>query len=338
MEISPLVLESENKNNNNMDIKFKSTEIFDFLIDDKKYILKLSYNNEILAFEILEKNELSLKDFNLYQNYEQLKQIDKYFLLFENIEEIFNSLKRLISDKNLSLIKGENEIKIEIKNSLTNKYFFINIPLKDKNINNKIEILFNCIISLTKKVSDLENQIKDSKNENKKNLEEYENKNKEIEKKFNAKIEILQNQINDLKKNKESITNDISQNKIFQNSSIIKAEEVDLILSWLEKKPKNISLLLDSKIDGDLNSTFYEKCKNKSPTMVFVKTTDNLRFGGYTSVIWPEEGYNKDSKSFLFSLDKKQKYKIKQNEKAIYYCKDSCFCFGSRCDLYIDNN
>ena len=60
MEISPLVLESENKNNNNMDIKFKSTEIFDFLIDDKKYILKLSYNNEILAFEILEKNELSL--------------------------------------------------------------------------------------------------------------------------------------------------------------------------------------------------------------------------------------------------------------------------------------
>ena len=151
MEISPLVLESENKNNNNMNIKFKSTEIFDFLIDDKKYIIKLSYNNEILAFEILEKNELSLKDFNLYQNYEQLKQIDKYFLLFENIEEIFNSLKRLISDKNLSLIKGENEIKIEIKNSLTNKYFFINIPLKDKNINNKIETLFNCIISLKKK-------------------------------------------------------------------------------------------------------------------------------------------------------------------------------------------
>ncbi len=46
-------------------------------------------------------------------------------------------------------------------------------------------------------------------------MNEYENKNKEIEKKFNAKIEILQNQINDLKKNKESITNDISQNKIF---------------------------------------------------------------------------------------------------------------------------
>ena len=46
-------------------------------------------------------------------------------------------------------------------------------------------------------------------------MNEYENKNKEIEKKFNSKIEILQNQINDLKKNKESITNDISQNKIF---------------------------------------------------------------------------------------------------------------------------
>ena len=217
---------------------------------------------------------------------------------------------------------------------MTNKYFFINIPLKDKNINNKIEILFNCIISLNKKVSDLENQIKNSKNENKKNLEEYENKNKEIEKKFNAKIEILQNQINDLKKNKESITNDISQNKIFQNSSIIKADEVDLILSWLEKKPKNISLLLDSKIDGDLNSTFYEKCKNKSPTMVFVKTTENLRFGGFTSVSWPKSGFIWDDSSFLFSLDKRKKYIIKQKDKAIYYSGYS-FCFGSKCDLYI---
>jgi len=324
METPLKPLEPENKNN--MENKFKSTEIFNFLIDEKKFILKLSYNNEILSFEILEENELSLKEFSLYRNYEQLRQIDKYFLLFENIEEIFNSIKRLISDNNLTLVKGENEIKIEIKNTLTNKNFFINIPKKEKNVNNKLEVLFNCIISLNKKVTNLESE----NNNLKQNI-------KEIEKNFNEKIEILQNQINNLKKNNENIGNNVSQSKIFKNSSIIKSDEDDLILSWLDKKPKNVELLLDSKIDGDLNSKFYEKCQKKSPTMVFVKTTENLRFGGYTSVNWPENNYNKDSKSFLFSLDKKQKYKIKQKEKAIYYSKDFCFSFGGGCDLYIKN-
>ena len=40
--------------------------------------------------------------------------------------------------------------------------------------------------------------------------------------------------------------------------------------------------------------------------MVFIKTTENLRFGGYTSVSWPDEDYGTDDKSFLFSLDKKK--------------------------------
>ena len=39
--------------------------------------------------------------------------------------------------------------------------------------------------------------------------------------------------------------------------------EVELIFSWLENKPKNIILLLDSKKDGDSTSTFYNKCVGK---------------------------------------------------------------------------
>ena len=122
---------------------------------------------------------------------------------------------------------------------------------------------------------------------------------------------------------------------MFKNSNIIKSEEINLILSWLDKKPKKVNLLLDSNIDGDLNSTFYEKFKNKNPTMIFVKTTENLRFWGYTSVNWPEKDFNKDDKSFLFSLDKKKKYRIEEKEKAIYYSNNTCFCFGNGCDLYI---
>ena len=71
--------------------------------------------------------------------------------------------------------------------------------------------------------------------------------------------------------------------------------------------------------------------------MVFVKTTENLRFGGFTSVSWPKSGFIWDDSSFLFSLDKRKKYNIKQKNKAIHYSKYD-FCFGSGCDLYISDH
>ena len=46
---------------------------------------------------------------------------------------------------------------------------------------------------------------------------------------------------------------------MFKNSNIIKSDDIDLILSQLEKKPSKIELLLNSKFDGELNKTFYEK-------------------------------------------------------------------------------
>ena len=71
--------------------------------------------------------------------------------------------------------------------------------------------------------------------------------------------------------------------------------------------------------------------------MIFVKTTENLRFGGYTSITWLEDENKRDNKSFIFSLDKRKKYNIKEKHKynAIYFCKDISFCNGEGYDLYI---
>ena len=147
-------------------IKFISSESFDILIKEKKYILKISFNNEILGFDILEENSIRIKEFSLYHNIEELKKIDKFFGLFDNIEEIFNSLKRLISSKNLELIEEENQIKIKILNTLTNKHFYMNIPIKNKAINKSIDHIIIYIESLNKRVTNLENQVKENKNKN----------------------------------------------------------------------------------------------------------------------------------------------------------------------------
>ena len=86
----------------------------------------------------------------LNQNLSELFKIDKYFLLFEKTEEVFNSFKKLFSDKHINLIEEEKQMKIKIHNSITNKYFCINIP-KIKPIIDEIKGLYNYISLLEKK-------------------------------------------------------------------------------------------------------------------------------------------------------------------------------------------
>ena len=108
--------------------------------------------------------------------------------------------------------------------------------------------------------------------------------------------------------------------ELIESYDIQKSKIIDLILKWLEYKNQlKITLLLDSKIDSDSIETFLNKCSNKYPTIVFIKTTKNRRFGGYSSIPWKNtEGcFKKDINNFIFSLDKRKKYKILESDKAI---------------------
>ena len=50
--------------------------------------------------------------------------------------------------------------------------------------------------------------------------------------------------------------------RFFPKSNIVKPNDEYIILSWFDKKPISFNLLFDSKIDGDLTSTFYQRCEN----------------------------------------------------------------------------
>ena len=129
-----------------------------------------------------------------------------------------------------------------------------------------------------------------------------------------------------------------NKNRYFKDSSIVKLEEEDTIMTWFEKKPSQFNKLLDSKIDGDSTNAFENKCAKKCPTMVFVKTTNGYRFGGFTTVLWPNGSYGKDNKAFLFSLDRKEKYNITDENNANYLSSGSIFQFGSGGALRLYNN
>ena len=223
-------------------------------------------------------------------------------------------------------MKDDKFIKIKIINTSINKEFFINLKPKEKNIKEELNNLVPYVISLNKKIKNLEKEIENNK-------KDFENKIKQIEENHKREISLLRNEINEIKNQKiTNINNNV--NTFFKGSNIIKSNEVDLILSWLDKKPKNSTLLLDSNIDGDSWNAFFNKVGNKYPTILFIKTKQNYRFGRYTRAIWPKDGPARDATSFIFSLDKKEKYKVSDPDNAIGCRENSWISFGYGSDLY----
>ena len=297
------------------DIKFDASETFEINTENKIYALKISYNEQLIYFEIKEKNAFVKVEYNLYTNLEELGKINKFFNNFDTIKDVFEFFKTHIVQKKLSIIQEEKKMKIKIINPINNKEFYINVLSKEKDIKSEINSIVTYVTSLNEKVQKLENKV---------NL---------LENKLNE-IYVYKDFIEKKKEKEEE-----EQKKICEplyKSSVINKEEIDLFMNWLDQKPKKIKLLLDSKIDGDLTQTFYHKCGGKFPTVVFVKTTKGKRFGGYCSIGWENKngGALKDINNFIFSLDKKKKYKIKNPDRGIE-THSSYFAFGGGSDFYI---
>ena len=299
---SPRIKEKEKS------IIFTNFKEFNLENKEEKFKLKISINEKLIFFEVEKINEYPQKDFNIYLSLEELGKINRFFNQFETTSEVFASLENLLKDKNISIKEEKNKMKIIIFNPVNKKEFYIDVPLKEKDLKSEINSINSYISSLNNKINDLEKKV---------NIlwtfkGEYEDYLKE-------------------KKEKKEYLKDI-----FKDSNIIeKEDEVKLIFSWLNKKPTKTNLIYNSKNDGDSLSKFYEKVANKSPTILIVKSLNGYRFGGYSSVFWKNDSHwYKDDESFIFSLDSKKKYNILKNSINHIYGNPSFVQFGNDIGIY----
>ena len=294
-----------------LNINFTTKESFEIHSNEKNYILKVSLNDKLIFFEVEEKNIFPKGEYNIYLSLEELGKINKYFLQFDTLKEVLESLKKLIEKNNLSIIKDERKMKIKIVNPANDKEIFINVPLKEKDLKSEIDSLIPYVASLSERIQVLEKKLDE--------------------------IYIYKDILEEIRKEKEKEEKELIKQYEIAKSQILNRDEMELFLSWLENKPKKIKLLLDSRIDGDLTQTFYNKCSGKYPTVVFVKTTKEHRFGGYSSIPWKNlsSQYAEDEKNFIFSLDKQKKYNIINPKKAIQ-THSSYFAFGGGNDFHVN--
>ena len=108
---------------------------------------------------------------------------------------------------------------------------------------------------------------------------------------------------------------------------MLQEKDIDLFTNWIKSDDGEISdvcfeLCYDAKKNGDDKESFHKYCDNISPSLLIIKTESNYIFGGFTFGKWEliqndEIKYGEDNKAFLFSLNNKEKIKIKNSKRAI---------------------
>ena len=277
----------------NIPVEFENSEEY-YIDKDLKF--KISYNDQSISF-LVSKSLFPRIEYKKILSLEQLYKLDKLFINFESTKDLVNWIINSFKQKISSIKFLDNKCILEMKNPISNKIFELNLNETEKDLNSRVNILEAIISEQNTKIILLEERIK--------------------------KLEDIINKYEEKESEKEKEEQLIS----FSGTEILNNESKKMLLSWLPRKPIKITLLLNSNIDGDSTSTFMDKCSGKCPTLSVIKTTKGNIFGGYTTQLW-NQGKVQDRNAFVFSIDKKKKYNIKNPEYAIGFENNYFWMFG----------
>ena len=127
-------------------MQFKENKTFSL---EENFTLKISINETLLFFELDKLNSFPKKDYKIYLSLDELGRINKFFNQFESTQEVLVSFDTLIESKNISVIEEEKKMRLKINNLANRKEFFIDIPLKEKDLKSEMSSLIEYINSFT---------------------------------------------------------------------------------------------------------------------------------------------------------------------------------------------
>jgi hypothetical protein len=237
-----------------------------------------------------------------------LQEKDRYFKMYDKIEDAYDDILTSFSKDKYELIKEENHLIINIEIEVNFKKNIISFILDKKEIPNEdlTRSLYKITSKYIKENSGLKSEIL--------NLKEKINT-------MEGKINFLYEYI----KNKEGFFD-----AVLKKSKLINEKQIELVQNWIS--PKNnfrCKLLFDSKENGDKITTFHSLCDNKGKTLTIFTTDDNLTLGGYLSKSFNENsGWIHDENAFLFSLNPDEKYVSIDTTYTFYGGKDRGPTFG----------
>ena len=337
----------QNETEYNLNLKSKG-EMIIFSMIVKKQLLYYNYIRKISFKEIKELNKIfyDLNSFDEFYNYlKSLSDREKLNIKIYNDKiSIIIYLEVLFKQKNVEIDLFIGKQDIDFNMEIISKEL---LNIKENEINKLNEQLKKEINNLKKKneeliqeIGTLKKEINDIKKENKKINEELNQEiKKELNKKFNSEIK---NKISLFKKNfiENIIIIIISILPIIlilsliisifylskpllqliypmNKSVIMELNEEIFIFSEIRKRMKRpikgLNKLYQATTDGGEPINFHSKCDYYPNTLVLIKSAKKRRFGGFTPIPWNSEEesvYDKENKTFVFSLDNKKIYNL----------------------------
>ena len=258
------------------------------------------------VIKIMAKDELEVYkgQIDLYT----LQEKDRYFKMYDKIEDAYEDILTTFSKDKYELIKEENYLVINIEIEVNFKKNIISFILDKKEIPSE---------DLTKSLYKIASKYIKENNGLKYEILELKEKINNMQEKINFMYEYI--------KDKEGFFD-----VVLKKSHLINEKQIELIQNWIS--PKNYlkcKLIFNAKEHGDKISTYHSLCDNKGKTLTIFTTDDNLTLGGYLSKSFNENsGWIHDENAFLFSLNPDEKYVSIDTTYTFYGGKDRGPTFG----------
>ena len=239
---------------------------------------------------------------NLYNVYSFLG-----ILSFNSIDEIYQFIKDILDRRNISILEINDRV-------MTISLLINGIIRRDINLTRSKEINNSTINNLYSKYSNTQENI---------------NNIQESDRKYSYQNNSDMNTRNSMNffnsDNEEQLFLTQENRIIFRNGmgkGIIQTySEIKNVVKEIEKRKKKkvrFYMLYKASEVGDRAQTFHEKCDNYAMTLIIIKTTKGLRFGGFTTKSWDGYVVHKiDTNAFIFSIDRNKTYDIIGHEAAI---------------------
>ena len=294
----------------------KLINAFELDINYNEKPIKIKFNNSDEDMEIIinvESDSSSKKNYTNIFSLQQLYNISNYFKMFDKIIDLIPNLKTLIEENKYNLTINDKSLIINFSPGIVIKgKIELELFIKEKNQQEKIDDLIELTQSLLKRMDKLEKENNDLKEEV-----------KELREKLN-----------------KNINQDESKKDIFNDSVILKNEnDKNTMIKLLNKQIKNATLLYRGTMDGDNAKNFHEKCDNKGPTLTLCLEKNGIIFGGYTEAEWDSESRHPkyDKNAFIFSVTYNKKFVTKNYDNSIHCNPEFGPVFGFGGDLTIWN-
>ena len=281
----------------------------------------------------------------LEQSIKELKNLFK--AINENKEELKLKIQKIFTKIRGALNEREDELLLEVDNQYDKLFFNEDIIIESEKLPNKIKISLEKGKLIAKENGEKENMklnsfINDCINVEK-NIKYIDGINEKIEKCNSNKNIVIkfdpdENQNDKITQFLETIK---TFGKVFngnesliKESKIISFKEFNTIQNWLCSTIGNVKryeLIYRASVDGDSNSVSFKKCKNIPNLIWIMKDKNNNIFGCFNSIGINSNGnYSKDSKCFLYSINKNKKYNPNLNiSNNIYNCSSHVIEFGN---------